>query len=113
MDERKPLVLEYKDLVHLLSQVSPKLRRQILQSLNKREVSCISEIFSNFLKKRLTHDSAVINKLKKFRNDIRTVALKKTPVYRKKAVLLSKRGGSILAALLPIAVSLITSLLQK
>ena len=113
MDEEKPLILQYKDLVFLLSHVSPKLRKQLLQSLNKREVNYISEIFANFLKKRLTNDNTTISKLKKFRNDIRAVALKKTPLYKKKAILLSTRGGSILAALLPIAVSTITSLLQR
>ena len=113
MDDEKPLILQYKDLVFLLSHVPPKLRKQVLQNLNKREVNCISEIFSNFLKKRLTDDASIINRLKKFRDDIRTVALKKTPLYKKKAILLSKRGGSILAALLPIAVSALTSLLQR
>ncbi len=84
MDEEKPLILKYKDLVFLLSHVTPKLRKQVLQSLNKREVNCISEIFANFLKKRLTDDDTIINRLKKIKSDIRTVALKKTPVYKKK-----------------------------
>jgi len=113
MNEKKPLILRYKDLIFLLSHLSPKLRKEVLQGLKKHELNCISEIFSNFLKKRLTDDANIIDKLKKFRRDIHTVALKKTPTFKKKAILLSKRGGSILGALLPLAVSVITGLLGK
>ncbi len=65
MDEEKPLILNSMDLVFLLSHVTPKLWKQVLQSLNKREVNCISEIFANFLKKHLTNDDTIINRLKK------------------------------------------------
>lgn len=110
-NKKTPLIVQHKDLVFLLSHISPKLRKEVLRGLKKKELNCISEIFSNFLKKRLTSDSSIIHKLKKFRSDIHAVALKKTPVFKKRAILLSKRGGSILGTLLPIAVSLITSLL--
>lgn len=109
--KKSPLILQHKDLVVLLSRSSPKLRKEVLRALKRKQLDCISEIFSNFLKKRLTSDSSIIHKLKKFKTDIRTVALKKTPSYKKKAILLSKRGGNILTTLLPIAVSLITSLI--
>ena len=109
----EPLILQHKDLIFLLTHISPQLRKDVIQGLKKPELECISEIFSNFLKRRLTDKPTVINKLKKFRNDIRTVALKKTPIFKKKAILLTKRGGSILAALLPLAATIITSLLQK
>lgn len=108
-----PLILEHKDLIFLLTHISPKLRKEILKGLKKHELNCISEIFSNFLKKRLTDNSSIINKLRKFKKDIHTVSLKKTPIIKKKAILLSKRGGSILAALLPLAATIITNLLQK
>ncbi len=65
MDEEKPLILKYKDLVFLLSHVTSKLWKQVLQSLNKCEANCISEILANFLEKRLTDDDTIINRLKK------------------------------------------------
>lgn len=110
---QEPLILQHKDLIFLLSQLSPKLRKDLIKGLKKKEIECISEIFSNFLKKRLTDKTNVINKLKKFRKDIRAVALKKTPVFKKKAILLSQRGGSILMTLLPLVTSVISGLLPK
>lgn len=90
---QEPLILQHKDLIFLLSHLSPKLRKDLIKGLKKKEIECISEIFSNFLKKRLTDKTNVINKLKKFRKDIRAVALKKTPVFKKKSNLtLAKRG---------------------
>lgn len=110
---KTPLILQHKELVFLLSQLTPKLRREILQGLKKHELDCLAEIFSNFLRRRLTDNSNIINKLRKFKKDIHTVALKRTPNFKKKAILLSKRGGSILSALLPLAVTAITTLLAK
>lgn len=110
---RQPLILQHKDLIFLLSQLSTKGRREILKELKKPQINCISEIFSNFLRKRLTNNSNIIRKLKKFHRDIHTVALKRTPIFKKKALLISKRGGSILAALLPLVLTAITSLMGK
>lgn len=110
---KEPLILQHKDLIFLLSHLSPKLRKDLIKSLKRSEIECISEIFSNFLKKRLTDKPNIISKLKKIKKDIRTVALKKTPLFKKKAILLSQRGGSILMALLPLVTSVITGLLQK
>lgn len=93
MSENTPLIVQHKDLIFLLTHISPKLRNDILRNLKKSELNCISEIFSNFLKKRLTDKTSVINKLKKFRSDIRSVALKKTPHYKKKSyITLQARG---------------------
>lgn len=111
--KKEPLILRHKDLIFLLSHLSPQLRKDLIKSLKKSEIECISEIFSNFLKKRLTDKSNIINKLKKFKKDIRAVALKKTPLFKKKAILLSQRGGGILMTLLPLVTSVITGLLQK
>lgn len=110
---KEPLILQHKDLIFLLTHLSPKLRKELIKGLKKSEIECISEIFSNFLKKRLTDKSNIINKLKKFKKDIRAVALKKTPLFKKKAILLSQRGGGILMTLLPLVTSVITGLLQK
>lgn len=110
---KTPLIVKHKDLISLLTNLSPKLRSAVIASLKRHEINCISEIFANFLRKRLTDNPKVIGKLKKFKSDIRTVALKKTPLYKKRAILLSKRGGGILAALLPLAASVVTSLIKK
>lgn len=108
-----PLIVEHNDLIFLITHISPKLRKEVLKGLKKRELNCISEMFSNFLRRRLTDNSNTMNKLRKFKEDIHSVSLKSTPVIGKKAIILSKRGGSILAALLPLAARVLTNLLQK
>ena len=79
-----PLIVKHKEFITLLSHLPTKLRNKLIKDLKKPELNCISEIFANFLRKRLTSSPKTILKLKKFRRDIRTVALKKTPIYKKK-----------------------------
>ena len=107
-----PLIVKHKEFITLLSHLPTKLRNKLIKDLKKPELNCISEIFANFLRKRLTSSPKTILKLKKFRRDIRTVALKKTPIYKKKKILLSRRGAGILTALIPLAASLISTLIK-
>ncbi len=109
---KQPLIHEYRDLIILLAKLSPLLRNKIIRDLKRKELDSISEIFSNFLKKKLTTDLDIVNQLRKYHRDIYEVALKKTTLSRKKKLLLTKRGGSILTILLPLAASLITKLVS-
>ena len=111
MKDKTPLLVEYSDLIKLLTTLSPKKRSQLISQLKGREINCLSEIVSNFLQKRLTTNPNVIEKLRKYRNDLKIVAKKKTPIYLKKKIYLSRRGGAILTTLLPLAVSLLSSII--
>ena len=106
------LISLHRDFIKFLKDTKPSYRQKILAHCRKHELDCISEIFSNFLKKNLTTDNKIIKKLYPHKVLIRQVALKKTPLKKKKKILTSSTGGSILSVLLPLAASLIGKLFK-
>ena len=109
----KPYIVTNKEFLHFFNQLPPKTKRDFIPTLKKNHVNTISEVCKNFLNRKLTRDSKVISKIKPSRKEIKAVSLKTTPLYKKKKILQSKRGGAILSVLLPLAASLITSLFTK
>lgn len=110
--KKQPLLAQYSDLILLLNRLSPSNRAKLLSQLRSQEVNCLSEIISNFLKGHLTTDPRIIKRLKKYRSDLKILALRKTPLYVKKSLLAAKRGAGILSILLPLATSLLSSLIK-
>ena len=102
-----------KDFLQFFHRLTPKQRNAILPNLSGNHINTIAEIFRNFLNKNLTHDKKVIRKVQHCKNEIRAVALKQTPHYKKKQILQSRRGGAILSVLLPLAAGLISSLITR
>ena len=109
----KPYIIRHKEFIKFFCQLSPKSKFRLITSLNKNHIDTISEICKNFLGNNLTQNPKVVQKLKKSRNEIRSVSLKKTPLYKKKKILQSRRGGAILSILLPLAAGLISSLFTR
>ena len=112
MRKKTPLLSAHKNFVLLLKKLKVKDIYRVIKQATREQLNCISEIFSNFLKKHLTLSNKIIKKLRNYREDIRAIARKKTPLYKKRLVLASRRGGNILAAILPIAASLIGKLFR-
>lgn len=109
---KSPLIIKHKEFLIFLNQLKPRERKKLINTLKREHVHCLSEIFSNFLKKKLTVDPQVLRKLKKYKTDIKTVSLKKTPLHLKKKILSSVRGGGILSVLIPLAASVLGGLLK-
>jgi len=106
------LISHHREFIKFLKEVNPSYRKQILTHCRKHELDCLSEIFANFLRKNLTTNPKIIKKLQPHKSLIRQVALKKTPLKKKKKILASSTGGSILSVLLPLAASLIGRLFK-
>ena len=109
----KPYIVRHRDFFKFFLNLTPKSKLQIIPNLNKHQVNSISEICKNFLKRNITQDPKVIKKLKSGRKEIKTLSLKTTPLYKKKKILQSKQGGTILSVLLPLAAGVVTSLFTK
>ena len=109
---KRSLLEKNKDFILFLNKLSPNERTKILQNLGSSYINTISEIFSNFLLQNLTQDQGVIKKTKQYKKEVRVVSKKKAPLYLKKQILKTKKGGAILSVLLPLAASLITSLIR-
>ena len=109
----KPYIVKQKEFLNFFNNLSPKSKRDIIPNLNKDQLNAISEICKNFLNRNLTHDPKIIKKVKHCKKEINAISLKKTPLYKKKKILESRQGGAILSVLLPLAASLITSLISR
>ena len=109
----KPYILKYKEFLKYFAKLPQKQRIRVIPTLNRGHINVISEICQNFLKEKLTKCPKVIRKLKSSKKQIKAIALKKTPLYKKKQILQSRSGGGILSVLLPIATSLFGSILGR
>lgn len=110
---RKPLLLRNKEFIIFLNSLPAEKRKRIIDHLQRKQINSISEICSNFLKKRLTTNKNIIKKASKYKKELRKIALKATPLKTKIKVLTSNRGAGLLGLLLPAAVSIISSLIGK
>ena len=109
--KKSSLLNEHKEFIIFLSKLSPLKRSKLIDLLTRGHLDCIAEICKNFLRKNLTDDLKTVRRLKKYEGEIRAISRKNTPIRKKKHILSSKRGGSILSLLLPLASGLISSLI--
>lgn len=107
------LLEKNKEFILFLNKLSKKERSKILQNLGSPYINTISEIFSNFLLQNLTQNHSVIKKVKQYKNEVRAISKKKAALHLKKKILTGRKGGAILSVLLPLAASLITSLISR
>ena len=108
-----PYVVKNKEFLEFFCNLSPRGQRKLIPILARDQLNTISEICKNFLRRNLTEDRDIIKKVKPSQKEIKSVALKTTPLYQKKKILRTRRGGAILSILLPLAASIVTSLLTK
>lgn len=108
----KPYIITNQEFLKFFSKLKPKNKFKLIASLTKEQINTISEICKNFLSKNLTQDPSIIKKVKQSKKEIKDIALKKTPLYKKKAILQTRKGGFILNVLLPLAASVLTSLIR-
>ena len=107
----KSLLSEHKEFIIFLNKLPPHKRSKLIDSLTRVHLECIAEICKNFLRKNLTEDLKTIKQLKKYKKEIKDISLKNTSLRKKKKILSTKRGGNILSLLLPLATSIISSII--
>ena len=113
MKRSQPLVLRNHHFLKFFSKLTPVKRKKLISRLLKPQVNTISEVCQNLLNNRLRCTTAQLKKLKPGKTVIRALSLKSTPLYKKKKLLQTKRGGALLSVLLPLAVSAISGLIGK
>lgn len=101
--------LKHKDYLSLLSKSKSKKRRHLLIDLaNTAEIKAIAECILNILSGNIRLKSNQKKKLKRYRSALRDVANKHYSTKQKKYILRQK--GGFLPALLPLAISALTSI---
>ena len=110
----KPYIVKNNEFLKYFSKLPQRNKIHLIPTLNRNQLNTISEICKNFLSKNLTTCPKIIRKVKPSKKkEIKSVSLKTTPLYKKKKILQSRSGGAILSVLIPLAASLIGSLISR
>jgi len=108
------LILKHSEFIKKLGE-NKKNKKEInhlIKNSKANEINSLSEVALNILNGTLPCTRHRKNILKKKLRDLRLLGDKKTANKSKKRVLM-KGGGFLLSALIPVAISAITSLLNK
>lgn len=109
--QRLPKVAENADFLSLLMRTkNKKIRNKIFDIANRSQLDSISEIIINVLRGTLILSSVQQERLRRYKNCLRLLATKSTPLYVKRKQLRTYSGG-FLPALIGLAAPVISSLL--
>ena len=87
-----------------------KAKRQFVRKCDKEFVNCVSECAKNVIKGNVPLTDRQKTNLRRKRNDLRALSLKKTSLRKKRKIL---QKGGFLTALLPPVLTILGSLLLK
>jgi len=93
----------------ILSLATPNVRKQLICDGGRDAIDCVSECCLNILKGRVPLTSEQKTYLCKHKQQLRTVALKKVSLKKKKEII--QKGGFPLVAILAPAIAALGSLL--
>ena len=89
---------KHAEIICLLAKAKPKVIREIISSADKDLIKTVSACSYNILKGNLEVTPSQKKKLRRYRENLRTISLKKTPLKTTRALLM--KGSGIVTALL-------------
>mgnify|MGYP003535994637 FL=1 len=98
----------YLPTLRRIQRLGDRARRNLIKKCDKNLIDCFCECSKNVLKGNVPLNGAQLKKLRREKKNLRVIALKKTPLKRKRRIL--QKGGFI-GALLPPILSIIGGLL--
>ena len=107
MSERIRRNLPALQLLHKAK--STKQRKQLVEAFDRDAIEALCEILLNLLYGRIRTNQGIIQKLKRYKKNIRLATLKKTPIGKKRKIL--QRGG-FLGLLAPLLGTVIPAIAQ-
>lgn len=111
--KKQPKAVRNADYLSLLGRTKNKRKREQLIALaDKDQIDAISEIIENILRGTLVLTEIQQKRLRRYKNCMRQVVIRKTPLHKKKAYLQTYSGGFI-PTLLQIGVPVVIDLARK
>lgn len=98
-----------QQVLRLLSGCPQRQRKELLKRLPNSDIKTVCECALNLLHGNIPISTLQKAKLQKYKGLLRTLAKRKTPLYKKRKILIQK--GGFLQVLLPAAIGLISSLI--
>ena len=99
-------------MIRLLSNASPAKRCELLKNSPKQLIFALSDGAANIIKGRIRVPRHRLNKLKRYKRQLKGLACIRTTLKKRKKILRSQRGGflgTLAAALVPTIASLIVN----
>ena len=97
-------VRRYMSVLKRIRKMGDKAKRDYVRKCDKSFLDCISECAKNIIKGTVPLTNSQMSKLRRRRNDIRALSVKKTSLRKKRKIL---QKGGLLSALLPPVLSLL------
>ena len=95
-------------LLKTLVDAKPQLKKAIIKYASHDLVTAISEIALNMLKGIIKLTPQQKHRLSRYKKEFRSLAKKNVSVNKKRKLLVQKGGSAALAALIPLALSLLS-----
>ena len=87
-----------------------KVRRDYVKKCNREVIDCVSDCAKNVIKGNVPMTGTQKANLRRRRNDVRALAIKKTSLTKKRRIL---QKGGFLTTLLPLVLSILSSMFLK
>ena len=108
-----PISAQYCHFIKFLKNKSEREIRTVVKNLPIQLINVLSEIILNCLGGNITKKPKNIELLKPYRKLMKQIAKRKNSYNNRKSLLASKKGGGLLSLLLPLAATVIGSLVNS
>lgn len=105
------LTKQHVQLLRMIQHCPKKVLKDLLSKCGKNGIKAICEVCMNTLKGNVPLTPTQKQTLHQHKNTLRALSRKKTPLYKKRKLLIQK--GGFLGVLIPAALSVLTTLLTK
>ena len=112
-NKKVPLSAQYCDFILFLKSKDKSKIKEIVKNLPNPIINALSEVVLNGLCGNIPLNKSDIEKLKPFKKLMKSLSNKSNKVGLRKKIMTSKKGGTILSIILPLAATAITSLISK
>ena len=108
-----PLSAQHCDFILFLKSKDENKIKEIVKNLPVAVINALSEIILNGFCGNIPLNKSGIEKLKPFRKLMKSLSNKSNSASLRKKLMISKKGGSLLSIILPLAVATISRLISQ
>ena len=113
INKKAPLSAQYCDFILFLKSKDKTKINEIVKNLPNPVINALSEVILNGFCGNIPLNKSDIEKLKPYRKLMKLLSDKSIRVGSRKKLMISKKGGSLLSVILPLAATAITSLISR
>ena len=112
-NKKVPLSAQYCDFILFLKSKHENKIKEIVKNLPVAFINALSEIILNGMCGNIPLNKSDIEKLKPFRKLMQSLSNKSNSASSRKKLMISKKGGSLLSIILPLAAATISRLISQ